>query len=143
MTIQIACHQCNASNRLPSERLQDKPKCGKCGTALLPGTPIELSANNFAPVTSKSDLPVIVDFWAAWCGPCKMMAPAFERAAAEFATRAVLAKLNTEDEPAISERFNVRSIPTLIVFKGGHEVTRQAGALDVASLTRFIQGQIA
>ncbi|MFT4583326.1 MAG: thioredoxin 2 [Gammaproteobacteria bacterium] len=143
MPIQLACHHCNASNRLPSERLQDKPKCGKCGTNLLPGTPVELNANNFATVTSKSGLPVIVDFWAPWCGPCKMMAPAFEQAAAEFATRAVLAKLNTEDEPAIGARFNVRSIPTLIVYKGGHEVTRQAGALDVGSLTRFIQRQIA
>jgi thioredoxin 2 len=142
MPIQLACHHCNARNRVPSERLSDKPNCGKCGAKLLPGIPVELSANNFTAVTSKTDLPVIVDFWAPWCAPCKVMAPTFAQVADEFATRVVLAKLNTEDEAEISGRFNVRSIPTLIVFKDGREVARQAGAMDHGNLTRFIERQL-
>ena len=142
MPLHIPCAQCNSINRLPHERLAEDPKCGKCGARLLGGVPIELSATNFSSVTGRSDLPVVVDFWAPWCGPCKMMAPIFEQAAAKFETNAVLGKLNTETYPAIGTQYGIRSIPTLIVFKGGREVDRQAGALDLGSLQRFIENQL-
>lgn len=142
MSLHIPCAECNAVNRLPDERLTDGPKCGKCGAGLLSGVPIELSARNFVSLTSKSDLPVVVDFWAPWCGPCKMMAPAFEQAATKFATTAVLAKLDTEAEPGIGAQYNIRSIPTLVVFKQGREAARQSGAMDFGSLQRFIENQL-
>jgi thioredoxin 2 len=142
MPLHIPCTECNSINRLPDERLADGPKCGKCGAVLLPGSPVELSAGNFAQLTKKSDLPVVVDFWAPWCGPCKMMAPSFEQAAAMFATSAILAKLNTEDEPGLGGQYNVRSIPTLIVFKQGREAARQSGAMDLGNLQRFIQSHL-
>jgi len=128
---------------VPEARLADNPVCGTCKAPLLGGKPLELTAANFSRVTAKSDLPVVVDFWAPWCGPCKMMAPAFEQAAKTFSSRAVLAKLNTEDAPAIGGQFNIRSIPTLVVFKQGREAARQSGAMDLGNLTRFIERQIA
>lgn len=142
MPLHIPCPECTALNRIPDERLEDRPKCGQCSAALLPGRPVELTKANFARVTAKSDLPVVVDFWAPWCGPCKMMAPAFEHAAGALVTKAVLGKLNTEDEPAIGGQYNVRSIPTVIVFKQGREVARQAGAMDLGHLQRFIEGHL-
>ncbi|MFP6681375.1 MAG: thioredoxin TrxC [Gammaproteobacteria bacterium] len=139
MPLHIPCNHCNSINRVPDERLTDGPKCGKCEAALLPGSPVELTGTNFVNLTGKSDLPVVVDFWAPWCGPCKMMAPAFEQAAAKFETDAMLAKVNTENEPELSSQYNIRSIPTLIVFKHGRETDRQAGAMDLENLQRFIE----
>jgi len=143
MPVHIPCSHCQSINRVPEARLADNPVCGTCKTPLLGGKPLELTAANFSRVTAKSDLPVVVDFWAPWCGPCKMMAPAFEQAAKTFSSRAVLAKLNTEDAPAIGGQFNIRSIPTLVVFKQGREAARQSGAMDLGNLTRFIERQIA
>lgn len=137
--LHIPCSACTALNRIPAERLDDGPNCGSCKTPLLSKRPIELNAKNFAAITQKSDLPVVVDFWAPWCGPCKMMAPAFASAAEAFCKRALLAKLNTEDAPALGTKFNIRSIPTLLVFKSGSEIARQSGALDRANLTQFIE----
>lgn len=142
MSVHLPCPHCNSINRIPAERIRDKPKCGKCAAALVNGRPVELNARNFAKMTAKSDLPVIVDFWAPWCGPCKMMAPAFSEAAHKFAGSAVLAKLNTEDVPTIGAEYNIRSIPTLIVFRGGREVARQSGAMDSGTLQGFIEGQL-
>ncbi len=143
MPVLLPCPNCNSINRIPEERVRDRPKCGQCAAPLVDGKPVELNAGNFAKMTTKSDLPVVVDFWAPWCGPCKMMAPAFSEAAQTFAGRAVLAKLNTEDVPAIGGQYNIRSIPTLVVFRAGREVARQSGAMDAGNLKRFIEGHIA
>lgn len=141
MPLHIPCSHCHSTNRTPAARLGDDPKCGKCGEPLLRGQPLVLSAANFS-VMMKSELPLVVDFWAPWCGPCKMMAPVFENSAAEFSGRAILAKLNTEDEPAIGGQFGIRSIPTLIIFKGGREIARQSGAMDLGNLNRFIENAL-
>ena len=137
----IVCPACAAVNRLPTERLADGPRCGTCKQELFTGRPVVLEAANFAAHTGKSDVPVVVDFWAPWCGPCKRMAPVFEQAAARLEPRVRLAKVNTEAEPALAAQFGIRSIPTLAMFRNGREVARQAGALDLASLLRWVEAQ--
>jgi thioredoxin 2 len=136
---QIVCPHCQGVNRVPSQRLGDNPHCGKCKKDLVTGTPTELSDASFTKLISKSDLPVVVDFWADWCGPCKMMAPAYAEAASELKTTAVLAKLNTETAQQTSARFQIRSIPTMIVFKNGKEVARQSGAMNKAQITQWVR----
>lgn len=141
-TLHIVCPHCQAINRIPSERLAQHPRCGKCKEALFDGHPVELTANSFQQHISRNDIPVVVDFWAAWCGPCKMMAPAFAQATVSLEPRARLAKLNTEQEQGIAAQFNIRSIPTLVIFKGGRELARQAGAMSAADITRWIRSYI-
>ncbi len=140
--IHLVCPHCDAINRIPADRIDHKPACGKCKRPLFTGHPVELTDGNFARHISKNDLPVVVDFWAPWCGPCKMMAPHFESAAKQLEPRVRLAKLNTEQAQRTAAKYGIRSIPTLAVFRNGREVTRQAGAMDARSLNQWIQSQL-
>ena len=135
----IVCPDCSAINRIPQARIADDPKCGKCRKPLFSGRPPELTGSNFHKHIGRNDIPVVVDFWAPWCGPCKMMAPAFEQAATELETSARLAKLNTEVEQDIATRFRIQSIPTLVLFKNGQEMARKPGAMGAADIVRWVQ----
>jgi thioredoxin 2 len=136
--MELACPNCLAVNRVPDARLPDHPKCGKCATPLLPGKPVDLTSASFDTFVQKSGLPVLVDFWADWCGPCKMMAPVFTQVAAEMATRVRFAKVETEAHPQVSMSRHIKSIPTLILFKNGVEAARSAGAMDPIALRRWL-----
>ena len=138
----IVCPHCNTVNRIATDRLQEKPLCGKCKRALFMARPLELTSGNFQPHISRSDIPIIVDFWAPWCGPCKMMAPAFAKAAVQIEPKARLAKLNTEQEQTIAAQFSIRSIPTMVIFKGGRELARQSGAMSESDIVRWINSNI-
>ena len=135
----IVCPHCEALNRVPAARLQDSPRCGSCHRPLWSEHPLELGEKNFQRYVERNDLPLIVDFWAPWCGPCRSMAPEFERASHTLKARAQLAKLNTEEAPGIAGRFAIRSIPTLIAFRGGREVARQSGALGTQAIVRWVE----
>ena len=130
----VACAHCGATNRVPAARRVDDPTCGSCGQPLLDGHPVVLTDANFDAVVGKTDLPVLVDFWAPWCGPCRMMAPAFEQAAGQLKGRALLVKVNSDDNPHVASRFGIRSIPTLVRLQQGREVTRRSGALPAGQI---------
>ncbi len=134
----VLCASCSTANRVPAQRLGDDPKCGNCGAPLLDGKPVALDEARFDSFIGRNELPVLVDFWADWCGPCHAMAPAFERAAGELKTRVRFAKLNTEDAQQVAARFGIRSIPTLILFRGGSEVARVSGAMDARSIASWV-----
>jgi thioredoxin 2 len=134
----IVCAHCDSVVRVPTAKLAAAPRCPKCHATLIEGTPLDLRTANFDQHVNRNDLPVVVDFWAPWCGPCKMMAPHFKTAAQKFAQRARLAKVNSDDEPTLSARFGIRGIPTLIAFRGGKEIARQSGAMDLSTLERWL-----
>ena len=140
--LHVVCPHCDAVNRLPAQRLGERPTCGQCRLALFTGQPLELTARNFDRHIGRGDLPVVVDFWAPWCGPCRSMAPAFARAAGELEPEVRLAKVDTESQQQLAARFNIRSIPTLTMFRSGREIARQSGAVDAATLRRWIRAHL-
>lgn len=142
-SLHIVCPACDSVNRIPAVRLGDGPKCGQCHQPLFTGRPLALTAHNFPKHIARSDTPLLVDFWAPWCGPCKMMAPVFEQAARQLEPRIRLVKVNTEQEQALGAQYGIRSIPTLVLFNGGREVARQAGAMGAADIVRWVQSRLA
>lgn len=137
--LKVACPACLTANRVDEARRGHGPKCGRCGAALLDGTPVEPDAAGFEALLAGTELPVIVDFWAPWCGPCRSMAPMFEQAARTLATEARFVKVNSDAQQALAARYAIRAIPTLILFRGGAEAKRHSGVMDAGALARWVR----
>lgn len=139
MTMNVSCPHCNVTNRLPEARLADKPACGKCKLDLFTGQPLALTAANYSKQVTQNGLPVLVDCWASWCGPCQQFAPIFNCAAAEFEPHIRLLKLDTETQQSIAARWSIRSIPTLILLINDKEVARTSGVMPLGQLRSWLK----
>lgn len=135
--LHIVCPHCLAVNRVPSDRLDAAPTCGKCHQSLFEGHPVEANEAAFEKHLARNDIPVLVDFWAAWCGPCKTMAPHYAHAAAQLEPQVRLLKVDTDAEQSLGARYNIRSIPTLALFRGGREIARQVGAMNTPGIVQW------
>jgi len=140
-TLHLVCPHCQAVNRVPAERLSAAPTCGRCHQPLFTGHPLAVDEAGFQKHLARNDIPVLVDFWATWCGPCQMMAPHFAQAAAQLEPRVRLLKVDTDAEQALGARHAIRSIPTLALFKGGRELARQSGAMQAAGIVQWVRSQ--
>ena len=140
--LKVACPHCHALNRVPAERLDEAPTCGRCHKSLFEAHPVALGVDSFAAHQSRSDLPLLVDFWAPWCQPCLMMAPNFAAAAGELEPHVRLAKVDTQSEPTLGQQFGIRSIPTMVLFVRGEEIARQAGAMGALDIIRWTQANL-
>jgi thioredoxin 2 len=140
--IHMACPQCHGLARVPFGRIGEGPKCPRCKADLVGDKPINLDADSFAAHAERASMPLLVDFWADWCGPCKMMAPVLDRVAAQRATSVRVGKVDTDAQAALANRFSIRSIPTLILFRAGREIARQSGAVDFTALSRWLDSAL-
>ena len=137
-TVQVACPHCFTPNRIPAARLGESPKCGKCGESLLDGKPAALDEASFDAYVARTELPVLVDYWAPWCGPCPAMAPQFEKAAGDLRESVRFAKVNTDEAQGIAARAGIRAIPTMVLYRAGKELARTSGAMDAGALRRWV-----
>jgi thioredoxin 2 len=140
--LKVVCPSCHTANSIPADRLGDGPHCGKCKNGIFNAHPVELNQNSFHKHVDDNDIPLLVDFWAPWCGPCRAMAPAFEQATGELEPNVRLAKLNTDEEQVIGAGLGIRSIPTMILFRNGREIARQSGALMSGDIVRWVRSQL-
>lgn len=140
--LHVVCPHCGTTNRVPRERLAEGGSCGRCKEPLFAGHPAEVDEAGFRAQVEQSDLPVVVDFWAPWCGPCRAMAPAYEQAARALEPQVRFLKVNTDQEQVLAGRMGIRGIPTLAIFRGGREIARQSGAIDARALTAWVQAKL-